>query len=36
MPGLSFAGLLLAWNVFPAFTRPMFDALIGLLFPGKY
>lgn len=35
-PGLGFAGLLLAWNVFPALTRPLFDALLGLLFPGGY
>ena len=36
IPGISFAGLLLAWNVFPVFTRPLFDALLGLLFPGQY
>jgi Zn-dependent protease len=36
VPGLSFVGLLAAWQLFPVLTRPLFDFVIGRLYPGQY
>jgi Zn-dependent protease len=36
VPGLSFVGLLAAWQLCPALTRPVFDFVVGRLYPGQY
>lgn len=35
-PGLSFVGLVAAWQLFPMLTRPLFDLVVALLHPGLY
>ena len=35
-PGLSFVGLVAAWQLFPMLTRPLFDLVLALLHPGLY
>ncbi|MBI5168791.1 MAG: site-2 protease family protein [Candidatus Eisenbacteria bacterium] len=35
-PGLSFVGLVAAWQLFPMLTRPLFALVVTLLHPGLY
>ena len=36
LPGLSFVGILAAWQLFPRLTHPLFDLVVRLLYPGQY
>lgn len=36
VPGLSFVGLLAAWQFAPVLAKPVFDAVVTLLHPGRY
>ena len=33
-PAVSMLGLLIAWQVFPKFARPLFEAVVRLVHPG--
>lgn len=35
-PGLSFVGLVAAWQLFPMLTQPLFDLVVSVLHPGMY
>jgi Zn-dependent protease len=35
-PGLTFVGLIAAWQLCPALTHPLFDAVVGVIYPGQY